>query len=371
MAEQQSIGFPVCKVNSQSWEPLKEKFIQHKLLHGERLRFLNPLFQRIGKSWNRAMESKNKLLREVSCQDEEKGEWASMSTWKTTNDGIYGQAIVSSSNNPLGLLKVMREQLSHLEGNHFQLWYEPTVKLNYNLFGPKMVKKLNEEIVGEKVCGFHSIHYLQVNPLDFSSPSAGIRVIPLHSLLKDEFLRFVTKQRGEVYVKTEELDIEDISLSKLDKLYQNEGMRRTRIVLLAYSIYSSKILGAAIIYRGPIGLNLSLLENKVDLMIAPEVSERTHQEEVMTSLLHAAGQYYIDFPSPTISVTTEKRERDILCQLGSIEHEKIYCRSSVIGGDVSKGVYDYYQKELATKERRFQKRLAASRGNKRFGESGL
>jgi hypothetical protein len=56
-------------------------------------------------------------------------------------------------------------------------------------------------------------------------------------------------------------------LNAVDELYRGVGLRRTRHVWLAYRANKEEPVGAAIAYRGPLGVNFSYLENRCDLLL--------------------------------------------------------------------------------------------------------
>jgi len=75
--------------------------------------------------------------------------------------------------------------------------------------------------------------------------------------------------RGSIYVVAEEELEQDVELNAVDELYRGVGLRRTRQVLAGLSRNKEEPIGAAIAYRGPLGLNFSYLENRWRPAAAP------------------------------------------------------------------------------------------------------
>lgn len=345
------------KINAQTLNHLIGKYIFFQLLQGVRFLLLYPLLDLIKGNWKKARQASPPLLQEISHQDNPTKKFASMSAWLTTNHGLYLQAIVASSNNPLGLLQVMQKQLENAEGKHIQLWFEPSVKLNYNLFGPEAVEKLNRNL---EIPLYESrkFHYLLISPFSFSpSISQRIQIVSYRTENSDAFLQFVIAQRGKVYAETEELDIADFALNELNQKYQRVGLSRKRKALLAYDSSLQEILGIAILYRGPLGINLSCLENKIDLLLSPQLSP-LQGRGVLRALIQASQKYYLDFPFPYLPVITERQERDLLLQIDPKISEKEYFRSSVLGGEHSIQALQHYRVLLKKKENLLRKRLS-------------
>jgi hypothetical protein len=80
-------------------------------------------------------------------------------------------------------------------------------------------------------------------------------------------------------------------------------------------------VGAAIAYRAPLGLNLSLLENRCDLIV--DDVEDSILESVCLSLIEKAGKAYFDngfpmeYPLNFIPMIADERCADILIQHGA------------------------------------------------------
>jgi hypothetical protein len=97
-------------------------------------------------------------------------------------------------------------------------------------------------------------------------------------------------------------------------------------VWLAYREYKDEPIGAAIAYRGPLGLNFSYIENRCDLLLHPTLPE-ADAVDVVASLLRAACSAYEDFELDAIPVIAEEIASPALFQLGA-EFLRHYCQGT-------------------------------------------
>jgi hypothetical protein len=115
-----------------------------------------------------------------------------------------------------------------------------------------------------------------------------------------------TAVRGTVYCHAEELDADDLQLDGVDQLYARVGLRRYRRMWLAKLPGHEVPVGAAVAYRGPLGFNLSFLENRCDLLISPALTD-AQVEAVARHLVIRASVAYADFEPGSIPVATTDR----------------------------------------------------------------
>jgi hypothetical protein len=132
---------------------------------------------------------------------------------------------------------------------------------------------------------------------------------------REAFLGLVLDTRGRLYIRAEELDSEDFSLNTLDSRYQQVGLRRFRQIRLAYITGVPGPAAATIAYRGPLGLNFSFLENRTDLIVAPEVPSE-QLSGILAPLLEATLESYSDFELDWVPLTAPESERAELADVG-------------------------------------------------------
>src|SRR5260370_7072814 len=83
-------------------------------------------------------------------------------------------------------------------------------------------------------------------------------------------------------------------------------------------------MGAAIAYRGPLGVNFSYLENRCDLLLHPTLPE-SEVSEAASALLTACSKAYADFELEEIPVIAEEMATHVLYKLGA-EFLRHYCQ---------------------------------------------
>ncbi len=327
------------RVNSWQAKALFRRYEYCGLLNKNRFTAYFPLRAHVEATWDSIMQRSQNLMEELSYLIPSRHAWASITVWRTTNRGYYGQAMASTEGHwgMVALLRAFLQQLNHVEGCHAQWWFDAGAKIiSRKLFAPAVVKKLQENI-GLGFCDSQVLYYSLV-PLSWFRASMGnISILLYNSRCASGFRELIIQNRGEVYLTTEELHIADIQLSKLDGWYQTAGFRRFRVILLAYLYEEGAPVGAAIIHRGPVGINLSCMENCVDLILDSKLHDHIYNQ-VFLSLMEATTKYYADFPAQAIPVVTDERASAFLSG-------KAFIRFSITA-DGSQAVYNHYRKLL-------------------------
>jgi hypothetical protein len=86
-------------------------------------------------------------------------------------------------------------------------------------------------------------------------------------------------------------------------------------VWLAYRDSSSEPIGAALGYRGPLGLNFSFLENRCDLLLLPDLSSDI-AAAATTALMGAVASASADFELDDIPVVADSASTSALAACG-------------------------------------------------------
>src|SRR5258708_27030744 len=203
------------------------------------------------------------------------------------------------------------------EDESAQNWFRPENRFPARVFG-SMVQTIGESLSSVQRHAYFSL------PRRMSLPSAGgIRTVAYNSSHKGALCAIASAARGNIYVAAEEL-AGDVECQAIDELYRRVGLRRTRHVWLAYRGNKDEPIGAAIVYRGPLGLNFSYLENRCDLLLHPSLPE-SEVSGVASSLLSASSAAYEDFELDEIPVIAEEMAAHVLFKLGA-EFLRHYCQ---------------------------------------------
>jgi hypothetical protein len=154
-----------------------------------------------------------------------------------------------------------------------------------------------------------------------------------------------------VYIIGEDL-LGDVELKTVNEIYHTVGLRRTRSVWLAYKGSRREPVGAAIAYRGPLGLNFSYLENRCDLLLHPTLPA-SEVPDTISSLLSASSDAYHDFELDDIPLIADEMATEALLKLGAafLRH---YCQGIWLKAG-HQGFYQhvdgFYSKILARAEK--------------------
>jgi hypothetical protein len=280
---------------------------------------LTPHLGLVRENWRRLLKAGDLLLYVLTAGGEEQG-LASIAVWRTTNHGWTSQHLVAE-NNPLATRAVMlagtaASMLRGIDESH-QNWFRPENRFPSRVFGSMV------QTVGEAFSSVRRHMYFAV-PRKLSLPQEKtIRVVPYDRSHQEALCALAIFVRGSIYVTAEEL-ARDVELKGVDELYRSVGLRRTRRVWLAYRDYKDEPIGAAIAYRGPLGVNFSYIENRCDLLLDPTVPE-PDVPAVVASLLNASSAAYADFELDEIPVVADQIAEPALVRLGA-EFLRHYCQ---------------------------------------------
>ena len=238
-----------------------------------------------------------------------------------------------------------------------QNWFRPENRFPARVFGSM------EQTIGESLSSVQRHSYFALPRTLSLSTEKRIRVVPYSPSHKEALLEIASAARGRIYVVAEELE-QDVEFNAVDQLYRGVGLRRTRHVWLAFLANKEEPIGAAIAYRGPLGVNFSYLENRCDLLLHPTLPE----SEVLAAaaaLLMASSAAYEDFELDEIPVIAEEMATHVLFKLGA-EFLRHYCQGIWLQDGHPRFfrlVDGFYSKLLARMER--QEQQAALIGQER------
>jgi hypothetical protein len=179
------------------------------------------------------------------------------------------------------------------------------------------------QTIGEEHSSVQRHAYFSLSRKMALPSGGGVRAVPYNSSHRRALTAIATAARGSIYVTAEEL-VGDVEFEAVDELYRRVGLRRTRHVWLAYRGSKDEPIGAAIICRGPLGLNFSYLENRCDLLLHPALPE-SEALGVVGSLLKASSVAYRDFELDEIPVIADQIAVPALLKLG-VEFVRHYCQ---------------------------------------------
>lgn len=289
---------------------------------------LTPHLAVVRDNWRRLLQAGGSLLYVLTAGNDADG-YASVAVWRTTNDSWVWQHLVCEGN-PLrsravmlgGLVRCVREEIGESQQN----WFRPENRFPARVFGTM------PESLGDSLSAVQRHLYFAVPRLDgrlhaiaACAPhrSSGVHIVPYDASRHEALCALAALARGSVYITAEAL-ADDVDLHTVDCLYRRAGLRRTRQVWLAYRAGVDQPVGAALAYRGPLGLNFSFLENRCDLLLDPALSPED-AAAVSESLMAATLPAYADFELDDIPVVADEAAAPSLYSLGG-QFLRNYCQ---------------------------------------------
>src|SRR5437773_6002512 len=307
------------KVNALSVDELFELYRRAGFLYPAKASRLLPYMELVRENWRRLLRAGDSLLYFLTAGSGEKG-YASVAVWRTTGRGWISQHLVSE-NNPLASRAVMLAGSAGalLRGldESAQNWFRPENRFPARVFG-SMVQS-----IGESWASVTRHMYFALPRKRLFETNESVQVVPYDPSHHEALCALAALVRGNLYVTAEELKY-DVELQYVNDLYRGVGLRRTRQVWLAYRDSNDEPVGAAIAYRGPLGVNFSFIENRCDVLLHPTVPE-AEVPGVVASLLNAAQAAYVDFELNEIPVIADQIAASALTGLGA-EFLRNYCQ---------------------------------------------
>jgi hypothetical protein len=307
------------QVNALSVEKIFELYERTGFLYPEKAARLRPHIAKVKDNWRRMLRSQDSLVSVLTAGDSQRG-MASLTVWRTAQRGSTLQHLVSEEN-PLASRAVMlacgAASMANKNDDSGQNWFRPENRFPARMFGSVV------EAVGPSWSSVQRHSYFAFPRRIAYVPDPGVYVTGYDPRQKATLCAVAAAVRGYIYVIAEGL-AGDVEFAGIDQLYRRVGLRRTRHVWIAYHTRTQEVLGAAVAYRGPLGINFSYLENRCDLLISRSVSQ-SETVGVARALLRAASQAYEDFELDEIPLITDDHAAQACRQLGG-EFLRHYCQ---------------------------------------------
>lgn len=260
---------------------------------------LSPHLDVVQDNWARLLDAGDALLYVLTAGDDVRGR-AAVAVWRTSRHGWVWQHLVGEGT-PLhsravmlgGLRRCIRLDMGRAQQN----WFRPDNRFPARVFGTMV------GTVGDAMASVTAHGYFAVPRAHARQHVAGVRIVACDEARVAALCHLAARSRGDVFVTAEDLS-RDVGLQAVDGLYRTVGLRRTRQVWLAYQAGDDAPVGAALAYRGPLGLNFSFLENRCDLLLAPGLSAQ-QATDVTAALMARAADAYDDFELAEIPVVAD------------------------------------------------------------------
>jgi hypothetical protein len=302
-----------CKLNALAPEELFRRYEQAGFIYPAKMQRLKPLLPQILSNWTRAMQGEKPMLCCLTYEDKNSGDWATVTAWGSTK-ACWNVQHLASIGGPVGsravMLAVRETFLNEGRVKANQVWFRPANKYSNRVFG-SVVESFTPEHASA-----NSYQYIGLPFPMCRNGNEAIRVREAELADMPAVCDLAGRVRGKVYMTAEELEREDFRLSEVDDMYRKVGLRRYRRIWVAERRGASVPAAAAVVYRGPLGLNFSFLENRCDMLVAPEVTDENLRELLTTLLANVVGAYE-DFSLGLVPVTTDDRAAKVLLTSGA------------------------------------------------------
>lgn len=302
--QQRAKVLPV-QLNGKTLTGLFKKYEEIGFLYPEKKALLKPHFQKITENWDKLLNSEEQLLWMLTTDKQRvEKDFASITAWKQSNYCFFAQHLVSTGN-PMMSLKVLlaaqdKAQFHHDESEIrcCQNWFRPNNRYAYRVFASIYAK------LGDEKSFLLLFHYLHL-PLKHVKKEPSKNFLVEEVLGKDaELITFVRAQYGDVFVRGEELDQEDIQLDKIDVFYRKYQLSRRRKILKIRDVKTQKIIACVVANRGPLGLNFSFLESRAYYIVDKNIAE-SQRKELIQTMNAAAQSFYTTFELQSIPIVTD------------------------------------------------------------------
>jgi len=311
------------KINQVPFISLWQHYEQVQFLYPAKKNRIKPVMSLVAQNWQKALQAGDQLLWIASSHRDGLKKMATISLWRSTSNGWVAQHLTSSAGPEYVRNILMGTQLHAIENQYRsgQNWFQPTNKYASRIFGSI------EQSIGKKYAHVDNYGYFFLPRNKWLPDNPNISIVRCKKY-NQTLVDFLLDTMGSVYIVTEEWDQEDIELSQLNELYQNYGLFRYRRVWMAFSKDCGDYpAGAIIAYRGPLGLNFSLMENRMDLILNPALKVKSCSAVSAKLIRKAIHAYLNDYELESIPVLLRKKSPGMLKQL-DIEFIRMYNKSS-------------------------------------------
>lgn len=291
-----------CESNTIAVEALFEKYAACGFLYPAKVARLRPYWPRIVSNWRLSLAGRGRtpIHRVAVYEDRAEGSWASLSSWTTGADHVHAQHLVSVGRPDAtrAVLLATQSQLANDGAQAIGNWFRPENRFPARVFGS------SPQTLGADLAAGRPMALLALPRSTARTIAADVpvhRCTPAHAPVLDTLARELC---GPVQAAADGWRTGDLDLDAVDARYQEVGLRRYRRCFLAFDRGESHPTGFAVAWRGPLGLNFSFLENRLELHLDPTLDDAARLSTAR-SLVAAAAPAYDDFELPSLLLATD------------------------------------------------------------------
>jgi ubiquinone/menaquinone biosynthesis C-methylase UbiE len=316
----QNVGGEFVDMSDISVSELFDYYEKINFLYPDKKKKLQDHLPLIYNNWEKAFAVKDEISLFLKISGQVSGEkfFTSLQAWRPTLKGLQIHHLTSNySTWTCATILAIMSKAKKDRYSAGQFYYRPDNNYPAIVFG-KLAKITSQDYMVDI-----PFHYLEVPVVQ--SIQNNILVKRCTNKHQYGICDFVRQIRGSVYTTGEELNCDDIEMNALDSIYKKAGLRRRRYIWMAF--YDNQQLGAIIANRGPFGLNLSFIENKCDILLAPDIDDYMAQKVIKSLLYHASTAYFSNlsemvYPVDYLPVMADSACYPILLALNAKEIRK-------------------------------------------------
>jgi len=256
--------------NVMNTEQLFELYNSLHFIYPAKMEKLSPVFELVKKNWEKALKLNFPLFWVSTIANNPNNILSTGATWQYSNTGMIGQHL--ASNHPVGSRLIFLGMLDKIiKAQHkgfiesYQVYYRPQNKYSARVFEGITAK------AGKDFSEIIPYHYFEV-PFIKNDCREGIEIVEITNGHHPDFIDFLLREKGEIFIEAQELNSGDINLNKLNNRFKRSGLKRTRRIFAAISCHDHKIYGVTVINESSLGLNFSFFENSCELILRKNTS---------------------------------------------------------------------------------------------------
>ncbi len=333
-------------------EKLLDLMERNNFLYPAKKEKLAPLLPAIKKNLTHAFSLPDSVYRTLTFHNELTDHFASIASWKYSSSATIILHLVS--NHPVKTREIFFYHILKLAGiedmpvQSILTYYQPKTRFAHRMFTHIYERRVDNGVMIEPFHFYawqHSAGQIDTNdetekseykPSFFQSQTTPSQSLPVGQRIGnlvsegshrfahlksekaawtvkkaqvidlDEIHDFLSRERGELYIQSMDLNSPDLELATLDDIYRQYGLSRRRQILLSRSS-DGQLAGMVIINRGSVGLHFSQIENAVEF-IGDSRLPAVLLNQVLNSLMQQVQSAYSDWELPFIPLLVHSHQ---------------------------------------------------------------
>ena len=297
-----------CRLNALSIKTLFDVYETAGFIDSAKKSHIKLYYGKITENWRLAMNGG--LLHILSYGNISVPPWASITSWLHATQGLNAQHLVCFGGPIASRAVMLCQQAAVIDDS--AIYSARIFFLRKKRFANRVFGTLDKSLKSD-ACFIKDYSYFTFPKASVSLLRTNFRSEELRETDIVELQSFIEKQRSSVFINAEHINAESIELNYINKLYKSAGLFRYRKICVFRQ--DAQILGCALAYRGPLGLNFSFLENRCELIIKNNLPKNC-AFVVASALLKQAAHYYENFEPDCLYILTDSQNQALLKQLG-------------------------------------------------------